>query len=228
MKPESEGWGTDWPSNVTPEKYVVALQACCRVTNVKYEKVYSRIQQSKEMLHQAALSYNQAIPTKLDNNLSIWKSTHINKTLPEEWYIEGHVDKFTDYKHIIMSAGPVGSTPLINQLTNKNNKNDWSQFNKGTQKFEMLLIQRPCCKYGGHQFEKKACRIDAQQYHIVYYAEKHAEEYKEKTKRYETMNRLKVIKKVCADNLLLSNIDHFLDILKDQRSLFHSDYSNEE
>ena len=38
----------------------------------------------------------------------------MTENLPEEWCIEGIVDKFTDYKHIIMSAGPVGATPAIN------------------------------------------------------------------------------------------------------------------
>ena len=61
MKPKPEGWGLEWPSNATPEKYVVELQAYCSVTNVKCEKVYNSIQQSKEMLHHAALAYNQAI-----------------------------------------------------------------------------------------------------------------------------------------------------------------------
>ena len=108
MKPKPEKWGPKWPSNATPEKYVVKLQAYCSVANVKCEKVYTHIQQSKEMLQQAALLYNQAIITKLDNNLSIWKSTHLNEALPEEWRIEGLVDTFADYKHIIVSSGPVG------------------------------------------------------------------------------------------------------------------------
>ena len=77
-------------------------------------KGYNNIQQSKEILHQATLLYNQVIATKLDNDLSIYKSTHMTENLPEEWCIEGIVDKFTDYKHIIMSAGPVGATPAIN------------------------------------------------------------------------------------------------------------------
>ena len=138
MKPEWEGWGPDWLVNKTPEKYVVVLQAYCSVTNVKCEKVYDNIQQSKEMLHQAALLYNQAIETKLDNDLLIWKNTHMNDMLPEEWRIEGLVDKFVDYKRIIMSAGPIGTTPAINQL---NNKNDRSSYNKGRKKFEILPIQ---------------------------------------------------------------------------------------
>ena len=88
MRPEPEGWGPEWPLNGTPEKYVVELQAYCSVPNIKCEKVYSPIQQSKEMLYQETLSYNQAIATKLDNDLSIWKSTHADETLPEEWRIE--------------------------------------------------------------------------------------------------------------------------------------------
>ena len=71
MKPEPEGWGPDWLVNITPEKYVVALQNHCSITNVKCEKIYNSIQQSKEMLHQAALLYNQAIATKMNNYLSI-------------------------------------------------------------------------------------------------------------------------------------------------------------
>ena len=44
LKPEHEGWGPDWLVNTTPEKYVVALQAYCSVTNVKCKKVYDNIQ----------------------------------------------------------------------------------------------------------------------------------------------------------------------------------------
>ena len=92
----------------------------------------------------------------------------------------------------------------------------------------MLPIQCSCCKCRGHQLGKQVCRIGAQQYHIQSYAEKHPEEYKENAKRYETMNRPKVIKNVCADNLLLTNINHFLDESEDRLSLFHSDYSSED
>ena len=56
------------------------------------------------MLYQVALSYNQAILTKLDNDLSIWKSTHLDERLPDEWQIEGIVDTFADYKHLIASS----------------------------------------------------------------------------------------------------------------------------
>ena len=59
------------------------------------------------MLHQPTLLYNQEITTKLDNDLSIWESTHMNEALPEEWRIEGLVGRFADYKHIIVSLGPV-------------------------------------------------------------------------------------------------------------------------
>ena len=223
MKPEPEGWGPNWPANTTPEKYVVALQAHCSDTNMKCKKGYNSIQQSKEMLHQAVLSYNQEITTRLNNDLSVLKSTHMNEELSEEWHMEGLVDKIADYKHIVVSAGPVGTTPLINQL---NNKRD-SPYNKGRKKFEMLLIQCSCCKCGGHQIRKQVCRIGAQQYHIKSYAEKHLKEFEENTKRYETMNRPKVVKKVCANNLLLSDINHFVYELEDQHSLFHSDYSSQ-
>ena len=92
----------------------------------------------------------------------------------------------------------------------------------------MLPTQCSCCKCGGHQLGEQVCRIGAQQYHIQSYAEKNLEEHKEDAERYETMNRPKVIKKVSADNLLVTNIDHFLDESDDQLSLFHSDYSIEE
>ena len=84
MKPEPEGWGPIWTNNMTPEQYVVQLQLHCCSTNRKVTKEYSKFQQSKEMLHQAALSYNQSIATKLDNDLKIWKSANQNVCLPEE------------------------------------------------------------------------------------------------------------------------------------------------
>ena len=58
--------------------------------------------------------------------------------------------------------------------------------------------------------------------------QRNPEEFKGNEKRYETMNSPKVIKKICADNLLLTHIDHFLDELEDQLSLCHSNYSSEE
>ena len=160
MKPEPEGWGSDWLVDMTPEKYVVALQNHCSITNVKCEKIYNNIQQAKEKLHQAALSYNQAIATKLDNDLSIWKSTHLNEDLPDKWRIEGLVDKFADYKHIIVSAGPVGPIPAINQISNKRNSPYTN--NPGRKQFEMRPIQCTCCKCGGHQIGEQVCRIGAQ------------------------------------------------------------------
>ena len=41
------------------------------------------------------------------------------------------------------------------------------------------------------------------------------------------MNRPKVIKKVCANILLLTDIEHFLDESEDRHSLFHTDSSEE-
>ena len=124
-----------------------------------------------------------------------------------------------------MSSGLVGTTTSISIL---NNKNDRIQYNKGKKKFKMLPIQYNCCKCKGNQLGKQACCILAQQYHIQSYTEKHPEEFKENAKKYKTMNRPKVIKKVCADNLLLTSIDYFLDESEDQLSVYHADYSSEE
>ena len=73
MKPEPDGWVSNWQASTTLEKYVFALQVHCSVTNVKCENVYNNTQQSKEMLHYAALLYNQAIATKLDNEFRFGK-----------------------------------------------------------------------------------------------------------------------------------------------------------
>ena len=75
---------------------------------------------------------------------------------------------------------------------------------------------------------KQVCRIGAQQYHIKPYAEKHPKEFEENAKRYETMNKPKVIKKVCADIPLLMDLDHFLDESEDRHSLFHTDINEDE
>ena len=83
MRPEPEGWGPTWLVNGTPEKYVVALPAWFSLTNIKNNKEYNHFHQAKEMLYQAALTYNQAIATKLDTELSLWYSTNANVTLPE-------------------------------------------------------------------------------------------------------------------------------------------------
>ena len=126
------------------KKYVVALQNHCSITNVKCKKIYNDIQQAKEMLHQAALLYNQAIATKLDNHMSIWIGIILDEDLPDEWKTKGLIDKFADYKHIIMSAGPIVPIPAINQISNKRD----SQYtnNSGRKQFEMRSIQCTCCK----------------------------------------------------------------------------------
>ena len=104
IRPQAEGWGPDWPIEGTPNKYVVTLQAYCKITNVKRPRVFSMYQQSKEMLYQAAMSFNQPIAMKLDSNLSIWKSTNLIFPLPDEWYIEGIADKFDDYPIVIANT----------------------------------------------------------------------------------------------------------------------------
>ena len=92
----------------------------------------------------------------------------------------------------------------------------------------MLPIQCSCCKCGGHQIGKQVCRIGAQQFHIKSCAEKHLKEFEENAKWYETMNRPKVIKKVCADTLLLTDINHFLDESEDRLNLFYVDYPSDD
>ena len=225
MKPVPEGWGPDWLAGMTPEQYVVALQNHCSIMNVKCEKRYDPMQQSKEMLHQAALSYNQAIATKLDNDMLIWKNINPDELLPDEWRIEGLVDKFADYKHIIVLAGPVVPIPAINQISNQRDSPYTN--NSGRKKFVMRPIQCTCCKCGGHQIGTQVCRIGAQQFHILSYAKKHPKEFEENAKRYETVNKPKVIKKVCADIPLLTDLDHFLDESEDRHSLFHTDINED-
>ena len=229
MKPEPEGWGPIWTNNMTPEQYVVQLQLHCCSTNRKVTKEYSRFQQSKEMLHQAALSYNQSIATKLDNDLKIWKSANQNVCLPEEWQIEGLLDKFSDYHSTIRHpSSELGSATMsINVLTQKPPERERNIYTN-KRKFEMRPIQCDCCQCGGHQIGDQVCRIGAQVHHIQAYKEKHPEEFKQNAMRYEAMNRPKVIKKVCADNLLISSVDEFQNDSEDRYVSLMNDYNCEE
>ena len=95
------------------------------------------------MLHQAALSHNQAIATKLVSDMTIWIRIHPDNDLPDEWKIEGLVDKFADYKHIIVSSGPVVPIPAINQISNQRDSPyaNNSSNNPGRKKFVMRPIQ---------------------------------------------------------------------------------------
>ena len=101
------------------------------------------------MLYQAAFLYNQPITTKLDNDLSIWKSANRNTVLPDEWQIEGLLDKFADYNGNIgppaSEAG--GSTMAIHQLLKKPER-ERNLYNNNKKKFEMRPIQCDCCKCG--------------------------------------------------------------------------------
>ena len=183
------------------------------------------------MLHQAAFSYNQPIATKMDNDLAIWKTTNRNTDLPEEWQIEGLSDKFSDYHiNIQQPAFEIGgATMSINALLQKP-KRERNFYNNNKKKFEMRLIQCDCCQCGGHQIGEQVCQIGAQVHHIQAYKEKYPEEYKQNATRYETMNRPKVIKTVCANNQLISSIDEFQDDLEDHYLLLLNDYdyANEE
>ena len=109
-------------------------------------------QQSKEMLYQAAMYFNQPIAMKIGSNLSIWKSANPIAPLPDEWHIEGIADKFDDYPIIIASTAPASSTDIINPKVNafQLNKDNRNQYNKGSKKFEMKPIQCECCRCGGH------------------------------------------------------------------------------
>lgn len=128
---------------------------------------------SKQILHQAALLYNQSITRKLDNNLLSWKSTHKDVSLPDEWGIEGIADKFANYWSIIAAAPAVsvsgGTTTIVNQLqTNNNNR---GVYNKRKKKIRNASMQCTCCKRGGHQLGDKVCQIGAKFHHIQVYKE---------------------------------------------------------
>ena len=167
MKPEPEGWGPSWTSNMTPEQYVVQLQLHCCSTNRKNTKVYSRFHQSKEMLHQAAFSYNQPIATKLDIDLAIWKNANRNTDLPDEWQIEGLLDKFSDcHINIQQPSSEIGgATMSINALLQKPER-ERNFYNNNKKKFEIRPIQCDCCQCGGHQIGEQVCQIGAQVHHI--------------------------------------------------------------
>ena len=181
------------------------------------------------MLHQASYLYNQPIATKLDNDLSIWKSTNPNTTLPEEWQIEGLLDKFSDYKadpkKPASEAG--GSNMTINALLTKSHR-ERNLYNNNKKKFEMRPIQCDCCQCSGHQIGNQVCQIGAQVYHIQSYKEKHPQEYKKNATRYETMNRPKIISKLCANNQLISSIEDFQDESEECYLPLMKDYGNKE
>ena len=183
------------------------------------------------MLCQAAFTYNQPIATKLDNDLSIWKSANWNTNLPEEWQIEGLLDKFSDYNASIQQPASEmgGSNMAINVLLQKPER-EQNFYNNSKKKFEMRPIQCNCCQCGGHQIGKQVCRIGSQFHHIQATKEKNPQEYKQNATRYETMNQPKVIKTLCANNQLISSIDEFQDDLEDHYLLLLNDYdyANEE
>ena len=181
------------------------------------------------MLYRASFLHNQPIATKLDNELSIRKSANRTTVLPDEWQIEGLLDKFADYdantEKPASKAG--GSNMAINTLL-KNPDRERNLYNNNKKKFEMRPIQCNCCQCGGHQIRDQVCRIGAQNYHIQSYREKHPQEFKQNATRYETMNRPKIISKVCANNQLISSIEEFQDESEDRYLLLLEDYSNGE
>ena len=68
---------------------------------MRYDRTYDDLQQSKEILHRAAQSFNQPVALELDSELSIWVNSNEGKPLPKEWKIAGIADQLYDYPSII-------------------------------------------------------------------------------------------------------------------------------
>ena len=82
---------------------------------MRYNRPYTNIQQSKEIHHNAAQSFNQPLVLKFDSKLSIWINSNERKPLLKEWQIAGIADKFRDYPSII--------TPQTNAILESPNVN---------------------------------------------------------------------------------------------------------
>ena len=121
MQPTLEGWGPEWKRGTSTSKYVTNLQDFVIDEELCKDIWYNKFQQSREMLHRAAQSFDQSIAMNLSSELTTWTNSNKNTLLPEEWQIKGLANKFHNYPVIIIgTSSPVkqGTTSETNPTIN--------------------------------------------------------------------------------------------------------------
>ena len=220
MRPTPEGWGPDWLNNMSSSTYVTHLQHFTTESRMRYTRTYDDLQQSKEMLHRAAQSFNQPVALKLDSELSIWVNSNEGKPLPKEWKIAGIADRLCDYPSIIPSSSK--STPEVPGVKafHQGGKSENNGYNR--KKFELKnKVQCACCQLAGHTIGDQICRVGAQVKHIQDYSQRHEDVYEENAKRYESMNKTKVISRVLREDETITNMEELLDATEDRQNPYH-------
>ena len=71
MQPTLEGWGPEWQRGTSTSKFVTNLQDFVIDEELCKDIWYNKLQQSREMLHQAAQSFNQLVTMNSFSGLTI-------------------------------------------------------------------------------------------------------------------------------------------------------------
>ena len=192
MKPTTQGWGPTWTKTMTPSAYVVELQTSVATHEMRHNTIYSDVQQSQEMLHQALQSYNTSIATKLSGDFNQWILAHPKKPLPNTWKTTGLADLFADYPN---TSNNKINTLSINAFDGKPKENGYSK--EGSQRYSLRnKKQCACCKMAGHSIGDQICRIGAQISHATKFATTNKETYDTNADKYYKSNRPVMINRV--------------------------------
>ena len=187
---------------------------------MRYDRTYTNLQQSKKTLHRATQSFNQPLALKLDSELSIWINSNEGKTLPKEWRIAGIADRFYDYPSIIPSSSKsTPEVPAVNAF-HQGGKSENNGYNH--KKFELKnKVQCAYCQLAGHTIGDQICRVGAQVKHIQDYSQRHEDVFEENAKRYESMNKTKVISRVLREDATITNMEELMDVTEDRQNPYH-------
>ena len=82
-------------------------------------------------------------------------------------------------------------------------------------KFELKnKVQCACCQLAGHT-------IRAQVKHIQDYSQRHEDIFEENIKRYESMNKTKVVSRVLREDATITNMEELMDATEDRQNPYH-------
>ena len=82
-------------------------------------------------------------------------------------------------------------------------------------------VQCACCQLAGHTIGDQICRVGAQVKHIQDFSQRHEDVFEENAKRYESMNKTKVISRVLREDATITNMEELMDATEDRQNPYH-------
>ena len=187
LRPNKTGWGPKWIPTDDPSTYVGKLQEFVRNSELSRQHMYSDIDQSYEMIHQAMQNHNFpagcSMMAQLDHHQRDCTTNHRSvNPLPAQLQLTSMINFFLDYP---ISQQPTQIQPTIHKFDNK------------TRKFEYRnKIQCRCCHLYGHNIGDQVCRIGAQVHHSTNFSKAHPKEFNLNAEKHTQMNKKSVVKSV--------------------------------